>query len=155
MNIQNKKARFNYEIVETYTAGILLVGTEIKSVREGKANFTDSYCYFKDGDLYVKNLNISPYSLGTCNNHDPLRDKKIMMWKRELRHLQELLHEKGYTIVPMKLFVNEKGWAKIEIGAARGKKQADKKQSIKERDIDIDTQKQIKDFYTGDKERYQ
>ena len=132
--IKNKKAFFEYEIIESLEAGIQLVGTEIKSIRSGKANLTDSYCQFLNNELYVKNLHISEYELGTCNNHLAKRDRKLLLQKRELQKWQRKIKETGLTIIPLKLFINEKGYAKLEIALCRGKKIYDKRESIREKD---------------------
>lgn len=134
INIRNKKATFDYEILETFVAGIVLVGTEIKSLRLGKASMTDCYCYFSSGELWVRGLNISEYYWGTYNNHIPRRDRKLLMQKRELRKLERALQDKGLTIVGLKVFINEKGLAKMSIGLARGRKRFDKREYIKEKD---------------------
>ncbi len=136
--IKNKKASFEYEIIESLQAGIQLVGTEIKSIRSGKANLTDSYCLFINNELYVKNLHISEYEMGTCNNHIAKRDRKLLLLKRELQKWQKKTRESGLTIIPLKLFLNEKGLAKLEIALCRGKKVYDKRESIKDRDIQRD-----------------
>jgi SsrA-binding protein len=128
--IKNKKATFEYEIIESLEAGIQLVGTEIKSIRSGKANLTDSYCQFLNNELYVKNMHISEYDLGTCNNHIAKRDRKLLLQKKELLKTKET----GLTIIPLRLFINEKGMAKLEIALCRGKKIYDKRESIREKD---------------------
>lgn len=133
-DISNKKARFSFEFLQTYVAGIQLYGTEIKSIRDGKVNLSDGYCYFRQNELWVKNIHISEYSMGTYNNHDPLRVRKLLMHRRELSKLQAAVKEKGLTIVPFRIFLNEKGLAKLEIALARGKKTHDKRESIKERE---------------------
>ena len=142
--IKNKKAFFEYEIIESFTAGIKLVGTEIKSIRSGRANLTDSYCQFESGELFVKNLHIAEYELGTINNHIAKRDRKLLLQRRELGRWQKKVKESGLTIIPLKLFINEKGLAKLEIGLCRGKKVYDKRESIKERDHDRDMDRMIK-----------
>ena len=137
--IVNRKARFNYEFIESYKAGLVLTGTEIKSVKEGKVNMSDSFCYFRNGELWLKNLHISVYSNGSYANHEPLRLRKLLLQKRELRKLEGKIKEKGLTIIPYKIFFNERGIAKIHIELAKGKKAYDKRETIKERD----TQKEI------------
>ncbi|HPA34728.1 MAG TPA: SsrA-binding protein SmpB [Chitinophagales bacterium] len=137
--IVNRKARFNYEFIESYKAGLVLTGTEIKSVKEGKVNMSDSFCYFRNGELWLKNLHISVYSNGSYANHEPLRLRKLLLQKRELRKLEGKIKEKGLTIIPYKIFFNERGIAKIQIELAKGKKAYDKRETIKERD----TQKEI------------
>jgi len=132
--IKNKNAHFEYIILEKYIAGIVLKGTEIKSIRQGKVSINEAYCTFQNVELYVKNMNISPYEHGTYNNHEPKRDRKLLLTKRELTRLQTKVKESGLTIVPLSLFINEKGLAKIEIALARGKKAYDKRETIKQRD---------------------
>lgn len=132
--IKNKRAGFDYEILERYTAGLQLFGTEIKSIRDGKAGLTDSYCSFLNEELWVKNMHIATYFFGTYNNHDVRRDRKLLLTARELNKLQRASKESGLTIVPTKLFINEKGLAKLEIALARGKKSYDKRQSLKEKE---------------------
>lgn len=132
--IKNKRASFDYELLEKFQAGIVLVGTEIKTIRQGKASLVDTFCFFNNGELWVKNMNISEYFYGTYNNHVPKRDRKLLLTKRELSKLSRLTKETGFTIVPTKLFINEKGYAKLEIAVAKGKKDYDKRESIKERD---------------------
>ena len=136
--IDNRKANYNYFLVEEYVAGVVLVGCEIKSIRNKDVNMSDSYCTFVGGELYVKNLHISPYknSNFTYKDYDPKRDRKLLLTKRELRKLQRDVKEKGYTIVPVNLFVNEKGLVKMTITLAKGKHTYDKSQTIKERDLD-------------------
>ncbi|MEO8088433.1 MAG: SsrA-binding protein SmpB [Bacteroidota bacterium] len=133
--IRNKKASFEYTFLQTYYAGIMLTGTEIKSIREGKANFTDSFCVFMNEELFLKNMHISEYKEGSYNNHEPKRVRKLLLNKEEMRKMQSKLREKGTTIVPLKLFFNERSIAKIEIAIARGKKLFDKRESIKEKDL--------------------
>ena len=142
--IKNKKAYFEYDIIETLEAGIVLVGTEIKSIRGGKANLTDSYCQFFNNELYVKNLHISEYELGTCNNHIAKRDRKLLLQKRELQKWQKKIKESGLTIIPLSLFLNEKGLAKLEIALCRGKKIYDKRESIKDKDTRRDLERHLK-----------
>lgn len=132
--IKNKRATFDYEILDVYTAGIVLVGTEIKSLRLGKGGLVDTYCYFHRGELWVKNMYIAEYFYGTYNNHVARRDRKLLLNRKELRKLEEASKSVSTTIVPLKLFINERGLAKLQIGLARGKKQYDKRASIKERD---------------------
>ncbi len=133
--IKNKRASFDYEFVEKFVAGIVLCGTEIKSIRAGKASLADSYCYFVGGELFVRNMNISEYWWGSFNRHDPRRDRKLLLNARELRRLQRAVREKGLTIVTVKMFINEHGYAKLEIALARGKKEFDKREAIKEKDL--------------------
>ncbi len=132
--IRNKRATFDYEILDRFTAGIQLFGTEIKSIRDGKAGLTETYCTFIGNELWVKNMNISTYFFGTYNNHEPRRDRKLLLNRKELNKLIRATKETGNTIIPIKLFINEKGLAKMEIGLARGKKSYDKRESLKEKD---------------------
>lgn len=134
INIQNKKARFNYEISDTYTAGIVLTGTEIKSIRDGKASLVDTYCVVDNGEVWVKGMNISEYFYGSYNNHVARRDRKLLLNKKEIAKLARAAEDVGFTIVPLKLFINDRGLAKLLIGVGRGRKQYDKRQAIRERD---------------------
>ncbi len=135
IDVKNKKAGFQYFFIHTHVAGLQLQGTEIKSIREGRFNLSDCYCYFADEELFVKNLNISKYEQGTYLNHDPLRDRKLLLKRRELNRLEENLKDQGLTIVPTRLFISENGLAKLEIALAKGKKLYDKRETIKERDL--------------------
>jgi len=136
ISIKNKKAYFEYFLLEEFVAGIQLTGTEIKSIREGKASFVDSFCTFIDGELFVRNLHISEYRLGTHYNHDPKRDRKLLLNARELRKLETKTREKGLTIIPFILFINEKGFAKLKIALAKGKHSYDKRETIKKKDVE-------------------
>jgi len=132
--IKNKRASFDYELMEFFTAGIVLTGTEIKSIRLGKASLSDSYCIMTDGELWAKGIQVSEYFFGSYNNHAPRRDRKLLLTKRELRKLTRLTKETGFTIVPTKMFINEKGLAKLDIAVAKGKKTYDKRESLREKD---------------------
>lgn len=134
VNIKNKRATFDYELVETFVAGMVLTGTEIKSIRLGKASLVDTYCLFEGGELWVHNMHIAEYFYGTYNNHDARRDRKLLLNKKELQKLTRLTKETGFTIIPTRLFINEKGLAKLVIAVAKGKKQYDKRQSLKEKE---------------------
>ena len=134
INIKNKRATFDFEIVETFTAGIVLTGTEIKSIRIGKASLVDSFCYEERGEIWLKNMYIAEYSFGSYNNHATRRDRKLLLQRREIQKLQKSGKETGFTIVPLRVFINERGLAKVVIASARGKKEYDKRQSIKERE---------------------
>ncbi|MBN2172911.1 MAG: SsrA-binding protein SmpB [Bacteroidales bacterium] len=134
VKIKNRKAAYEYFLIEKYTAGIALLGTEIKSIREGKASLTEAYCTFKGDELYVINMHITEYLYGTHYNHEPKRDRKLLLSKRELKKLATKTKERGFTIIPTFLFINEKGLAKLEISLAKGKKLYDKRDSIKEKD---------------------
>ncbi len=134
ISIKNRRATFDYEIIESFVAGIVLTGTEIKSIRLGKASMVDSYCYFDRGELWIKGMNIAEYHWGTYNNHMPKRDRKLLLNKRELNKLERALQDNGLTVVGLKLFLNDRGLAKVEIGLARGRKRYDKREYIKEKD---------------------
>ena len=134
VNIRNKKASFEYFFVDTYTAGIVLTGTEIKSIRQGKASLVDSFCYINNGEIWVKGMNISPYFFGSYNNHEAKRDRKLLLNKREIHKLVEATKQVGFTIVPTLLFIDNHGRAKIDIALAKGKKEFDKRQTLKEKE---------------------
>ena len=136
MELKNRSAYYEYFIDDTYTAGMVLTGTEVKSLREGKASFNDSFCILHKNELWLKSLHIAEYSHGTGNNHDPLRDRKLLLQKREIKKIDSKLRVKGHTIVPLRIFFTENNLAKIEIGLAKGKKQHDKRESIKQKDMD-------------------
>jgi SsrA-binding protein len=135
IDIKNKRASFDYEFLDTCTAGIVLSGTEIKSIRAGKAALADAYCYFVNGELYVKNMHIAEYGWGSFSNHDPRRDRKLLLHRKELQKLFRRHKEKGLTIVATRLFISDRGFAKLMIALARGKKAYDKRASIKEKDL--------------------
>lgn len=134
VNIKNKRAYFDYEIGDTFSAGMVLTGTEIKSIRSGKASLADSYCIVDKGEVWVKGMNISEYFYGSYNNHIARRDRKLLLSKKEISKIEKAITDPGYTLIPLKIFINERGYAKLLIGIARGKKQFDKRQSIKERE---------------------
>ena len=138
--IKNRSAYHDYFIEDKYDAGMVLAGTEVKSIRDGKVNFVDSFCVFFQGELWVRNMHIAEYRFGTTNNHLAVHDRKLLLHKRELLKLENKLKDKGYTLVPLRIFFNEKGYAKLEIGLGKGKKNFDKRETIKQRD----TQKEIK-----------
>lgn len=142
--IKNKKAYFEYFITDKYTAGIKLLGTEIKSIREGKANLNDAFCTFIDEQLYVRNLHISEYSFGSFYNHEAKRDRVLLLTKKELKKLKARNEEKGFTIIPLALFISERGFAKLEIGLGEGKKLYDKRDTMKERDTKIELDRAMK-----------
>ena len=144
MNIKNRKAKYNYEILETFVAGIVLQATEIKSIRLGEVDFADSYCPFIGNELFLRNCSISEYKDGTYYNHDPKRDKKLLMNKKELKKLKEKISQEGLTIVPLEMFINEKGLCKVKISLARGKKTIDKRNSIKINDLKREFNRKIK-----------
>ena len=134
INVKNRRATFDYEIIDTYDAGLVLTGTEIKSIRAGKAGLVDTYCFFANNELWVKNMYIAEYFYGSYNNHSTRRDRKLLLTSKEITKLQRASNESGVTIVPLRLFLNEKGLAKLTIALARGKKQYDKRNSIKDRE---------------------
>lgn len=134
INIKNKRATFDYSISDTFTAGIVLTGTEIKSIRLGKASLVDSFCYVDNREVWIKNMYIAEYFYGTYNNHVARRDRKLLLQKKEIAKLEKSGKETGFTIVPIRLFINDRGLAKLVIGIGRGKKEYDKRQSIKERE---------------------
>ena len=134
VNIKNKRATFDFEIIETFTAGIVLTGTEIKSIRNGKASLVDSFCFEANGEVWIKNMYVAEYFYGTYNNHNVRRDRKLLLTKKEIAKLQKSGKESGFSIIPLRVFINEKGLAKMVISIARGKKVYDKRQAIKERE---------------------
>ena len=146
INIYNKRARFDYEIIETFHAGIVLAGTEIKSIRQGKANITESFCEFSNNELFAINTYIEEYTFGNQFNHKARSERKLLLKKKELKSLARSVQAKGLTIVPLKLYTNEKGLAKLEIGLCRGKKTYDKRESLKEQDTKRDLQRIKKNF---------
>lgn len=136
VNIENRRAKFDYQFIDTLTAGLVLKGTEIKSIREGKAGLSDSYCYFRNDELFVKNFHITEYADASFYNHEPLRERKLLLTKQELNKLLKRVKDSGLTIVPVKLFINDKGFAKLNIALAKGKKSYDKRDDIKKKDIE-------------------
>jgi SsrA-binding protein len=143
-DIRNRSAFHDYFIEDKYDAGMVLTGTEVKSLRDGRASFNDSYCYFHKGELWIKNLHIAEYSHGTVNNHDPMRERKLLLQKRELSKLEAKIKEKGLTLVPLRIFFNEKGLAKMELGLGKGKKQYDKRETLKQRDTEREMKRYLK-----------
>ncbi len=146
VQIRNKKASFEYYFVDTYTAGIVLTGTEIKSIRNGKASLVDSFCFINNGEIWVKGMNVSPYFYGSFANHEAKRDRKLLLNKREIRRLSEDTKAVGFTIVPTLLFIDENGRAKLDIALARGKKEYDKRQTLKEKEDRREMDRAIKRF---------
>jgi SsrA-binding protein len=142
--LKNRSAYHHYFIDAKYEAGMVLLGTEVKSLREGKASFNDSYCQIHQGEMWLKSLHIAQYTHGTTSNHDPLRDRKLLLQKRELRKIEGKLKEKGFTLIPLAIRFTEKGLAKIEIGLAKGKKLYDKRESIKQKDVDREMKRFLK-----------
>ena len=142
--LKNKQAYFEYFIDTKYEAGMVLLGTEVKSLREGRASFNDSYCLLHKGEIWLKSLHIAMYSHGTAHNHDPLRDRKLLLEKREIKKITAKLKEKGFTIIPLRIFFSDKNLAKIEIGLAKGKKLHDKRETIKKRMEERDMKRYLK-----------
>ena len=134
VNIKNRRANFDYAISETFTAGIVLTGTEIKSIRQGKASLVDTFCYVNSGEVWIKNMYVAEYFYGTYNKHQTRRDRKLLLNRKEINKLQKASKENGMTIVPLRIFINDRGLAKVVVGLGRGKKEYDKRQSIKERE---------------------
>ena len=146
INVRNKRATFDYEILEEYTAGIVLAGTEIKSIRAGKVSMVDSFCYFDRGELWIRGINIAEYAWGTCNNHVPRRDRKLLLTARELEKLQRAPQDRGLTSVGLRLFLIDRGLAKVVIGLARGRKSYDKREYLKENDARREMDKAMKNY---------
>ena len=144
MSIQNRSAYHDYFIEDKYDAGIVLAGTEVKSIREGKVSFVDSFCFFDKGELWLRNLHIAEYRFGTANNHMAVHDRKLLLTKRELRKLEAKTKEKGFSIIPLKIFFNEKSLAKVEIGLGKGKKQHDKRDTLRQKDADREMKRYLK-----------
>jgi SsrA-binding protein len=142
--LNNRQAYFNYHIEDKYEAGIVLLGTEVKSIREGKVSFNDSFCMFDKGELWVRGLFINAYTHGNANNHIEVHDRKLLLQKRELEKLETKVKEKGYSIIPLRIFFNEKRFAKVEIGVGKGKKEFDKRETIKTRDVDKEIKRLLK-----------
>ena len=146
VQIKNKKASFEYFFMETFTAGIVLTGTEIKSIRMGKASLVDTFCFINNGEIWVKGMNISPYFYGSYNNHEAKRDRKLLLNKREIHKLQEATKQIGYTIVPTLVFIDKNGRAKMDIALAKGKKEFDKRQTLKEKEDRREMDRAMKRF---------
>jgi SsrA-binding protein len=142
--IKNRSAYHDYFIEDKYDAGMVLAGTEVKSIRDGKVSFVDSFCIFQKGELWVKNMHIAEYRFGTTNNHLAVHDRKLLLNKRELRKLENKMKEKGFTIVPLRIFFNDNGYAKLEIGLGKGKKFFDKRETIKKRDVEKEIKRYLK-----------
>ncbi len=142
--IKNRSAYYEFFIDAKYEAGIVLVGTEVKSIREGKVSFNDSYCIMQKGELWVKSLHIAEYSHGSANNHDPVRERKLLLKKRELAKIAAKLKEKGYTLVPLRIYFNEHNFVKMELGLAKGKKLHDKRETIKQKDVEREMKRYLK-----------
>jgi SsrA-binding protein len=141
INIKNKKASYEFEFIDKFVAGLVLTGTEIKSIREGKVSLTEAFCYFRREELYIKQMHIAPYTMAASYNHDAVRERKLLLNKKELNKLQTKFAEKGLSIIPLRIFINDRGLAKMEIALAKGKKIHDKRDSIKEKDAKRDLQR--------------
>ena len=144
VNIKNKKAWHDYEMLDTYIAGIQLTGTEIKSIRAGKAGLVDAYCYFNQGELYVKGMHVAEYDFGNINNHFPRRDRKLLLTRKELKKLEKSTREKGLTIIALKIFISKSSYAKVEIALARGKREYDKREDMKKKDTKRELDRMMK-----------
>ncbi|MCU4176415.1 SsrA-binding protein SmpB [Carboxylicivirga sp. N1Y90] len=146
INIRNKRSTFDYELIERFTAGVQLAGTEIKSIRLGKASLVDSYCFFVKGELWLKGMRVSEYFYGTYNNHQPERERKLLLQKKELQKLERKTKDSGLTIIPIKLFLNDRGLAKVEIALAKGKKRHDKRETLKQKDANREMDRVKKNY---------
>ncbi len=146
INIRNRRATFDYEILEEFVAGVVLVGTEIKSIRMGKASLTESYCYVERGELWIKGMNIAEYHWGSCNNHIPKRDRKLLLNRKEINKLERSLQDKGLTVVGLRMFLNERGLAKVVVGLAKGRKSYDKREYLKANDAKREMDKAMKQY---------
>ena len=141
INIRNKKANFEFEFIDTFVAGLVLKGTEIKSIREAKVSLTEAFCVFFEDELFIRQMHIAPYSMASSYNHEAIRDRKLLLQKKELTKLQTKSQEKGLAIIPVRIFINDRGQAKLEIALARGKKNHDKRQDLKEKDAKRELQR--------------
>ena len=144
MELKNRSAFHEYFFETTYIAGMVLVGTEVKAIRAGKVSFNDAYCIFEKGELYVKNMHISEYAFGTTQRHEPTQERKLLLHKKELKKLEAKMKERGYSIIPLRVFFNERGFVKMEIGLAKGKKNYDKRDTIRQRDTDREIKRYLK-----------
>lgn len=146
INIQNKKARFEYHLIDKFVAGMQLTGTEIKSIRNGKASIVEAYCVFSDGEVFIRNMHIAAYENGSYYNHTPRGDRKLLLNRKEINKIEKFLKVKGNALVPLKMFISDKGWAKLEIATAQGKKLHDKRQDLKEKDDKRAIDRAMKEF---------
>ncbi|MBK8658925.1 MAG: SsrA-binding protein SmpB [Bacteroidetes bacterium] len=146
INIKNKRAEFDFEIIDRFDAGIMLTGSEIKSIRDGGGTIAESFCYMRDGQVYIKNMNIPEYSHGTYANHEPARLRKLLLTKRELNKIETKMKERGYTLIPLRVFISDRGFAKIQIGLGRGKKKFDKRESLQKKDVKRDIDRALKKY---------
>jgi SsrA-binding protein len=144
VEIKNRRASFEYSFLEQFVAGMVLSGSEIKSIRQGKANLSDSYCVLVNGELWIRNLHISEYEKATHYTHEPLRERKLLLTANELKRIEKKLKDQGLTVIPTRLFINQKGWAKLEIAIAKGKKTFDKREDIKKKDVERELQRKLK-----------
>jgi len=142
--LSNRSATYHFAIEQKFTAGMVLFGTEIKALREGKASFNDSYCFLQDGELWIKSLHIAEYTFGTASNHNPTRERKLLLTKKELRKIEGKTKEKGYTLVPLRIFMSESGYAKMDIALAKGKKLHDKRDTLKAKDAEREMKRSLK-----------
>lgn len=146
INIQNKKARFEYHLIDKFVAGMQLTGTEIKSIRNGKASIVEAYCVFLDGEVFIRNMHIAAYENGSFYNHTPRGDRKLLLNRKEINKIEKFLKVKGNALIPLKMFISDKGWAKLEIATAQGKKLHDKRQDLKEKDDKRAIDRAMKEF---------
>lgn len=146
INIRNKRAGFDFEIIQSFEAGIMLTGSEIKSIRDGGGSINESFCLIRDGELYIKNMNIPEYSHGSYSNHEPTRLRKLLLKKRELERITSKIKEKGLSIIPVRVFINERGFAKMEVALARGKKKFDKRDSLKQKETKREMDRVLKKY---------
>ncbi len=146
IDIKNKKAGFEFEILERFDAGIMLTGSEVKSIRNGGGSITEAFCFMRDGEIYVRNMNIPEYSHGSYANHEPMRLRKLLLNKRELKRIEAKMKERGLAVIPIRLFINERGFAKLEIGLGRGKKKYDKRESLKQKDTKREVDRVMKKY---------
>ncbi len=146
INIKNKRAEYDYEIIDRYEAGIMLTGSEIKSIRNGGGSIAEAYCYMRDGEVFIKNMNIPEYSHGSYANHEPARTRKLLLKGRELDKIETKMKERGYTLIPIRVFISERGFAKVDIGLGRGKKKFDKRESIQKKDVKRDIDRAMKKY---------
>lgn len=146
-SIKNKRASFEYFLIQTFSAGMVLTGTEIKSIRTGKVNLTDGFCYMHNGEMWIRNVHIAPYKFGSYSNHDPIRERKLLLTKRELKKIEGKLKEKGLTVVPVEMYINERGFAKIDIALAKGKKYYDKRNTLKTKDTKREIDRALREKY--------
>lgn len=146
ISIKNKRATFDFEIIEKFEAGIMLTGSEIKSIRNGGGTISEAFCYLRDGEIFIKNMTIPEYSHGSYANHDPGRVRKLLLTKKELKKMEAKIKERGFTIIPLRVFISDRGFAKVEIGLGRGKKKFDKRESLQKKDVQRDIDRVMKKY---------